>query len=176
MKNSYLLLGFAVFFFSCTKQNDCPGSNTGPTTNPPNPPAPPAPVTQVAISLNSQPMNITSLSYQRHRNGDAGSLSITASNAFQKVTAVASPFSVYRPPWSMIYVMEVSYFTRRDSLSDWGVTLSRPVPRDDKIYFDTGDPLDNKTVRGTFSGTFIEHSGTKEDQFIVVKGNFTLAF
>jgi len=175
MKNFTLLIVSSFFLFSCSKHSDWPSTNStsatgsGPSTTPP-------PVSNVSITINGQAMNITSLSYQRHRSGEAGSFSITASNAFQKVTAAASPFSQYNPPWSMIYVMEVSYFLRKDSLSGWGTTLPRITPRDDRIYFNTADPLDNKTVTGSFSGTFIELGGTKEEQFIVVSGNFTLAF
>jgi hypothetical protein len=174
MKNFTHFLLISLMLYSCSKQTES-------YTNPPRPPAPPpanpAPVTTVSISINGESMNITSLSYERHGKGAGGGISITASNKFQRVTAVTAPFYQYNPPWSMMYPMEVSYFTRADSLSGWGVTHPRPVPRDDRMIYDNSDPLSDKVVKGNFSGSFIEGiSPTKEEHFIIVTGNFALVF
>jgi hypothetical protein len=77
----------------------------------------------------------------------------------------------------MMYIMEVSYFTRTDSLSGWGVTYPRPVPRNEEIRFDNFTPLTDKIVKGNFLGTFLEGSGPiKEEHRITVTGSFVLVF
>jgi hypothetical protein len=175
MKNFTSLLLIAFVLSACNKETELPNNNRpGP---PPSPPPIAAPVTIVAISINGSSMEIKSLSYERHGKGAGGGISITASNNFQKVTGVTSPFYQYNAPWSMMYPMEVSYFTRVDSLSSWGVTHPRPVPRDDRMIYDNSDPLSDKVVKGNFSGSFIESNGpTKEEHFITLTGNFVLVF
>ncbi len=175
MKNFTNFLLISLMLYSCSKEKE-PGY-----TNPPQPPRPPAanpaPVTIVSILINDEIMKITSLSYERHGKGAGGGISITASNGLQKVTGVTAPFYQYNPPWSMMYPMEVSYFTRADSLSGWGVTHPRVVPRDDEMIYDGFDPLGEKVVTGHFSGSFIEGSSpTKEEHLVTVKGNFVLVF
>ena len=175
MKNFTLLLLISFAMISCKKENGSPYSN------PPSPPAPPRPApppaTYVAISINGTLMNITSLSYERHGSGVGGGISITAINNTQKVTGVTAPFYQYNAPWSMMYPMEVSYFTRADSLSSWGVTHPRPIPRDDKMVYESSAPLSDKIVKGYFYGSFIEGvSPTKEERRTVVNATFTLVF
>ena len=104
-------------------------------------------------------------------------MTITASNAFQKVTAEA--FNWYqRSAWRMVYRMQVSYFTRTDSLADWGETHTRPVPRDDEVRYENFLPLSDSVVRGTFAGSFNGGGGIVKGggNFITVKGNFKLVF
>jgi hypothetical protein len=175
MKNFTLLLFIVLVIASCKKDNDPP------YTNPPSPPAPPsqapAPVATISIFISGVPMTITSFSYTRHGKGAGGGISITATNNVQKVTAVTAPFYQYNAPWSMMYPMEVSYFTRTDSLSGWGVTHPRPVPRDDRVIYDSSDPLNDKLVKGNFSGNFILGSGpSKDEHAVTVSGNFGLVF
>lgn len=175
MRNFTKLLFISFLLFSCSKQNEGPGNSTGtPPGNPPVKPAPP--VTQLTIMINDTAMKITSLSYERHGSGAGGGMTITASNDVQKVTAVA--FNFYQnSPWDMIYQMEVSYFTRADSLSAWGGTYTRPVPRDDQLRFDNFTPLADSVVTGNFSGSFNGTGGLeKEGQATTVKGNFKLVF
>ncbi len=175
MKNSTLFLLISLVLCSCSKQNESPISNT--PSSPVSPPANPAPVTIVSILINGEVMNVKSLSYERHGKGAGGGISITASNNFQKITAVTAPFYQYNAPWSMMYPMEVSYFARADSLSGWGVTYPRVVPRDDRMIYDNSDPLNEKVVKGNFSGSFIGDSSTiKEQHLITVSGNFILVF
>ena len=175
MKNFTTLLLICLVLFSCKKENEAPINNP---QRPPSPPPPnSAPVTTVSVFLNGTPMNITSFSYERHGRGAGGGISITASNGLQKVTGVTAPFYQYNAPWSMIYPMEVSYFTRADSLSSWGVTHPRLVPRDDRMIYDDLDPLNDKLVRGNFSGSFLEEGGpAKEGNVTVVTGSFVLVF
>ena len=175
MKNFTTFLFFSLVLFSCTKQTESPNNNTTSSTG--SPPTNVAPVTQVSISVNGEIMNITSLSYERHGKGVGGGISITASNNVQKVTAVTAPFHTYNAPWSMMYPMEVSYFTKADSLSGWGVAYPRVVPRDDRMIYDNFDPLGDKVVKGNFSGSFNGASGpTKEEYRIIVTGYFALVF
>jgi hypothetical protein len=174
MKNFTTLVIICILMCACKKQVDLSSNNPpGPAAPPP---AAPAPVTTVSITINGTFMSITSLSYQRHGSGSGGGVFITAANNFQKVTAVASPFYQYDPPGSLVYLMEVSYFTRVDSLSGWGSSYPRAIPRDDKIIFDNCAPLSQKIVRGNFSGTFIEASGSKDEHPIRITGNFMLVF
>ena len=172
MKNFTPILLIVLLICSCKKENDPP------YTNPPSPPRPaPGPVTSVSIHINATAMEITSISFERHGTGAGGGISITASNKFQKVMAVTSPFYQYNAPWSMMYPMEVSYFTRADSSSGWGSTHPRPVPRDDKVYYDGLAPLSDNPLRGQFSGSFIEGvNPTKEERRVNIVGTFCLVF
>jgi len=179
MRNFTRLLLFSCLLFSCSKQNDAPGDTSGgPSGTTPAKPAPPAPpVTTVTITINDTAMNITSLTFGRYGSGMGGGTTITASNAFQKVTA--ETFNWYQQsPWSMMYTMQVSYFTRADSLADWGVTHTRPVPRDDEVRFENFLPLSDSVVRGSFSGSFNGGGGIEKGggNLIRVKGNFQLVF
>jgi hypothetical protein len=122
-------------------------------------------------------MKITSLTFSRYGKGMGGGMTITASNAFQKVTA--ETFNWYQQsPWSMMYTMQVSYFTRADSLADWGETHTRPVPRDDEVRYENFLPLTDSVVTGNFSGSFNGVGGIVKGggSFITVKGNFQLVF
>jgi hypothetical protein len=173
MKNFTTLVIIFILMCACNKQDDL-SNNYAPSPAAP-PPAAPAPVTTVSITVNGTFMSITSLSYRRQNSGPGGGVFITAANNLQKVTAVASPFYQYNPG-SLVYQMEVSYFTRLDSLNAWGSSYPRAIPRDDKIIFDNCAPLTQKTVSGNFSGTFIEASGSKDEHPIRITGNFMLAF
>ena len=175
MRNFTQLLLLSFLLYSCSKHNDGPGNNTG--GNPGSTPAKPAaPVTKVTITINDTAMHITSLSFERYGTGLGGGLTITASNAFQKVTA--ETFNFYQQsPWSMIYEEQVSYFARADSLSSWGSTYTRPVPRDDQVSFDNFTPLTDSVVTGNFSASFNGTGGiSKEGQAITIKGTFKLVF
>ena len=175
MKNFTTFSLIAFILCACNKETEFPNNNR--PVPPPSPPPIAVPVTTVSISINGTSMNITSLSYERHGKGVGGGVSITASNNVQKVVAVTSPFYQYNPPWSMMYPMEVSYFTTKDSLSGWGVTYPRPVPRDDRMIFDNSAPLSDKVVKGNFSASFIGANGsTKDEDRIVLTGYFVLVF
>lgn len=174
MKNFTPFLLISLVLYSCSKETEIP------YTNPPSPPAPPptnaAPVAGAMITIDGESMNITSLSYHRRPSGAGGGVFITASNNIQKVTAVASPFYQYSQG-SYTCMVEVSYFTRADSLSGWGVAYPRAMPRDDKIIFNNCLPLTQKVVSGNFSGSFIGPSGSlKEGDRIIVTGYFFLVF
>lgn len=174
MKNSTLLLPICLLFFSCAKDTDYVIGNN--TNSPASPPAPPT-ITQtssVTVSINGAPMTITSLTYNRHTGASAG-VWITAANDLQKVTAVASPFTEFGSGGYTCKV-EVSYFTRPDNVSAWGVSYPRPVPRNDKIMFNECTPLRSKILSGNFSGGFVEAAGTKDEHNINVAGNFSLVF
>jgi hypothetical protein len=174
MKNFTTLLIICIVMCACNKQDDYSNDNPLPPAAPP--PPNPVPVTSVSITIAGAEMSITSLSYHRQGSGSGGGVFINATNNLQKVTAAASPFYQYDPPGTLVYLMEVSYFTRRDSLSEWGSTYRRVIPRDDKIIFDNCAPLSQKMVRGNFSGTFIEAVDSKEQHPIYVSGNFALVF
>ena len=174
MKNFTLLLLICFLFFSCAKENECPGGYTNSTVSTP-PPPPPAPVATISISIDGAPMTITSFTYYRQLTG-VGEISITAANDLQKVTAVAKPI---RELGSGGYIgqMAVSYFTRTDNGSGWGVTYPRPIPRDDKMMFNECTPLRAKVINGYFSGSFIEPSSSpKEGDHVYITGNFSLVF
>jgi hypothetical protein len=176
MRNFTQLLLISILFFSCSKDHeDLPGSSN--TNLPAQPPAPPpAPVTTLSILVNDTVMNITSMSYERHGTGNGGGMTITASNNVQKVIATA--YNWYQnSPWQMMYTMEVSYFTRTDSTGDWGVTYTRPVPRDDRVMYNNFMPLADSVVTGNFTASFNAKEGNaKENKLITVKGNFQLVF
>jgi len=173
MRNFTRLLLLSCLLFSCSKQNDDPGGSRGPALSTPAAPAPP--VTAVSITVADTAMNITSLTYSRYGTGEGGGMTITAANAFQKVTA--ETFNWYQhSPWSMMYTMQVSYFTRADSLAAWGETHARPVPRDDEVRYENFLPLTDSVVRGNFSGSFNTGGIVKGGQLITVKGNFKLVF
>jgi len=174
MKNFTLLLLISFLFFSCDKENECPYSGTPSSPVSPSPPAS-RPVATIAISINGAPMTITSPNYYRQTNG----IWITAANDLQKVTAVASPFTEFGPGGNSGYTckVEVSYFTRSDKGSEWGVSYPRVVPRDDKIIFNECTPLRAKMLTGNFSGSFIEPgSSPKAGDHIYITGNFSLVF
>ena len=174
MKNFTLLLFICFLFFSCDKENECPYSSTSSSPLSPPPPAP-RPVATIAISINGAPMTVTSLNYYRQTSGTGG-IWITAANDLQKVTAVASPFTEFGGG-GYTCRMEVSYFTRTDKGSDWGVTYPRTIPRDDKIMFNECTPLRAKMLTGNFSGSFIEPSSSpKAGDHIYITGNFSLVF
>jgi len=177
MRNFTRLLLLSCLLFSCSKQNDdpagTPGGSRGPAPTTPAAPAPP--VTTVSITVADTAMNITSLTYSRYGTGEGGGMTITAANAFQKVTA--ETFNWYQhSPWSMMYTMQVSYFTRADSLAAWGETHARPVPRDDEVRYENFLPLTDSVVGGNFSGSFNTGGIVKGGQLITVKGNFKLVF
>ncbi len=175
MRNFTQLLLLSFLLFSCSKHNDSPGNNAG--SNPVSTPAAPAaPVTTVSIMINDTAMHITALSYARYGSGIGGGLSITASNGTQKVTA--ETFNFYQhSAWDMIYQEEVSYFSREDSLSSWGGTYARPIPRDDEVRFNNFTPLSDSVVTGHFSASFIGTGDIgKESQVTTVKGTFKLVF
>ncbi|MDO6432778.1 hypothetical protein Q4E93_19380 [Flavitalea sp. BT771] len=175
MRNFTRLLLLSCLLFSCSKHNDGPGGSSGPSPAPPAVPA--APQTTVTVTINDTVMKITSLSYSRYGSGEGGGMTITAANAFQKV--MAKTFNWYqRSPWSMMYTMEVSYFTRADSLADWGEDYTRPAPRDDEVRYENFLPLSDSVVRGDFSGTFNGSGGIVKGggNGIKVKGNFKLVF
>ena len=174
MRNFAMLLFISLLLFSCSKQNDDPGGNTGSTSQ--LPPVTPAPVTKLTIMINDTIMTITSLTYGRYGSGTGGGMTITASNDIRKVTADVLNF-YQQSPWDMMYEQEVSYFTRADSLSAWGGNYTRPVPRDDRVTFDNFTPLSDSVVTGGFSASFNEAGGVvKEGQAITIKGNFKLVF
>lgn len=175
MRNFTRLLLFSFILFSCSKQNATPGGNTGGVAGS-TPVKPVAPVTAVTILINNTAMNITSLSFERYGSGMGGGVTITASNSVQKVKAEA--FNFYQQnPWGMIYQEQVSYFTRADSLQDWGAGYTRPVPRDDEVRFDNFTPLSDSVVNGSFSGSFNSPDYiSREGQSIIIKGNFKLVF
>ena len=173
MRNFTRLLLLSCLLFSCSKQNDDPAGTPGPKPAAPAPPA--APVTTVSITVDDTAMNITSLTFSRYGSGEGGGMTITAANAFQKVTA--ETFNWYQhSPWSMMYTLQVSYFTRADSLADWGETHVRPMPRDDEVIYENFLPLSDSVVRGNFWGSFNAGGIAKGGQFITVKGNFKLVF
>lgn len=176
MRNFTLLLLISLLLFSCSKQNEVPGGSMGGSSGrtPAKPPAPPA--TKVTVTINDTAMNITSLSFGRHGDGNGGGMMITASNALQKVTAEVFHF-YQNSPWDMMYQQEVSYFTRTDSLQPWGETYTRVVARDDGVLFDNFTPLSDSVVTGNFGASFNGPGSTpKEGKLIVVKGNFKLVF
>ena len=177
MRKIALFLFISFLLFSCSKENDRPDGNPGgPSGSAPTKPAPP--VTKVTIMINDTAMDITSLSFERYGSGNGGGVKITASNAVQKV--MAATFNWYQQsPWGMIYQEEVSYFTRADSLADWGEGYTRPVPRDDRVSFDNFTPLADSVVTGAFGGTFNGGNGnvkTGVGQAVKVQGSFKLVF
>lgn len=177
MRNFTLFLFISFLLFSCSKQNESPDGNPGgPSGSAPAKPV--APVTKVTIIINDTAMEITSLSFERYGSGMGGGVKITASNAVQKV--MASTFNWYQQsPWGMIYQEEVSYFTRADSLGDWGGTYTRPVPRDDQVTFDNFTPLADSVVTGGFSASFNGGNGNVKGgvgQGVRVQGSFKLVF
>jgi len=177
MQNFTRLLLISFLLFSCSKQNESPGDPSGRPPQP-TPPKTETPTTKLTIMINDTAMNIASLSYERHGSGTGGGMTITASNAIQKVTAVV--FNFYQnSPWDMIYQEEVSYFTRADSLGDWGGTYTRPIPRDDGVTFDNFTPLADSVVTGLFSASFNKGGVIKGEggqPSITIKGNFKLVF
>jgi hypothetical protein len=104
-------------------------------------------------------------------------MTIAATNALQKVTAEGFHFYQHSA-FDMMYTQEVSFFTRADSLADWGVTHTRPVPRDDGVRFQNFSPLSDSVVSGSFSGSFNGGGGIEkgEGDVIRVKGSFMLVF
>jgi hypothetical protein len=125
--------------------------------------------------INDTAMNITSLSFERHGDGDGGGMTIIANANFQKV--IAEVYNFYQPnPLGWIYTEEVDYLTRDDSSSTWGGDYTRPVPRDDRVTFDNFTPLSDSVVTGNFSASFYSTGSTKETKTITVRGNFQLVF
>ena len=120
-------------------------------------------------------MNITSLSFERHGDGNGGGMTIIANNNVQKV--IAEIYNFYQNnPLGMIYTEQVDYSTRDDSSSSWGGDYTRPVPRDDQVAFDNFTPLSDSVVTGNFSASFYSNGSTKEKKTITVKGSFQLVF
>lgn len=169
---TYLLL-IPFVLLACTKQNENPSGNGGNNNNNGSGTPPPSskPTTQVSILIDDSPMVITSFDYQR----GSASLSITATNAKQKVTA--NVYNFYQTSaWNMMYTMEVSYFTRPDSLSGWGTGYTRPVPRDDEVRFVNFTPLKDSLVTGDFSGSFAPETVAKLNGAVTIRGSFQLVF
>ena len=167
---TYLLL-IPFVLLACSKQNENPSGSGGNNNSSGTPPPPSKPTTRVSILVDDSPMVITSLAYQR----GSAQLSITATNATQKVTA--DVYNFYQTSaWNMMYTMEVSYFTRPDSLSGWGTGYTRPAPRDDEVRFVNFTPLKDSLVTGDFSGSFAPAIVTKLDGPVTIKGSFQLVF
>jgi hypothetical protein len=173
MRNFTSLLLFAILLCSCSKNGD--NSPRG-ISNAPRQPITQrvTPVTNVSITINDAAMNITSLSFERHGDGDGGGMTIIANDNFQKV--IAEIYNFYQTkPYGMIYTEEVDYLARDDSSSSWGGDYTRPVPRDDQVTFNNFTPLSDSVVTGNFSASFYS-TGGEEKKTINVRGSFQLVF
>jgi len=179
MRNFTWLLILSFLVFSCSKQNQDPGSGTpSAPAGPRTPAAPAAPTTAVTITVNGAPMAIDSLTFSRYGGGEGGGMTITALNAGQKVTAEVYHFYQHSG-FDMMYTMEVSYFTRGEGQTGWGDSYKRPIPRDDEVRFNNFTPLSDSVVTGSFSGTFDGGGGIEKGgagQGISIQGNFGLVF
>ncbi|PWU24318.1 hypothetical protein C5B42_00055 [Candidatus Cerribacteria bacterium 'Amazon FNV 2010 28 9'] len=125
--------------------------------------------------INDTAMKITSLSFERHGDGNGGGMTIIANDNVQKVIAEVYNFYQTNPP-GMIYTEEVSYLTRQNSSGSWDDVYARPLPRDDQVTFDNFTPLSDSVVTGNFSATFYSTDSAKEKKTITVRGTFQLVF
>lgn len=174
MRNFTSLLLFAILLCSCSKNDDNSpnGINNAPRQQNTQRVTP---VTNVSIMINDTAMNITSLSFERHGDGNGGGMTIIANDNVQKVIAEVHNF-YQTNPLAMIYTEEVSYLTPEDSSGCWGGVYKRPVPRDDQVTFCNFTPLSDSLVTGNFSASFYSTGSTKEIKTITVRGSFQLVF
>ncbi len=174
MRNFTSLLLFAVVLSSCSKNDDnLPNS----ISNTPRQPITQrvTPVTKVSVMINGIAMNVMSLSFERHGDGNGGGMTIIANDNVQKV--IAKAYNFYQTnPLAMMYTMEVSYLTRQDTSSSWDEVYTRPVPRDDQVMFENFTPLSDSLVTGNFSASFCSTGDAKEKKTITVSGSFQLVF
>jgi len=148
---------FLTGILSCSKQAANPQSPVIPTA-----PAPPP----VVITIDSLPMNITTLTYNRFHTEYGGAFNIIASNALQKVAVSATNF--WQEGWgNFMYTPGVVYSTRPDSLSAW----TDYTTRDADLYFDSMLPLTDSITVGYFDANY-----NADKTAIRIKGNFRLPF
>jgi len=144
MKQLYLFAFVIVLLFACSKEHEQS------TYIPPSPPVPAKPkdTSYIRVTINEQPMLITTMSYDRGNS----SLHMLVANDLQKVEVFTYNF------WgtSMLnyqYTYYITYAYRSDTLSDWTVQQA-PNYATSVDYNCCELPTKDSPVDGTFSAGF----------------------
>ncbi|PWT97337.1 MAG: hypothetical protein C5B52_14060 [Bacteroidetes bacterium] len=168
MKFYLLSLLFTMAFVSCQKSNldGGAGTNNNSSNNShDNSIRNNVKPSSITVSINGDPMKVTSISYDR----SSSTFNLSAQNSLQKVDVYC--FHIYGSSGlNYQYQDSLNYSVRDDSLSAWYTTRATNYGR---VDFDCcAFPVADSIVAGNFSGLFALEG--KDDLSVV--GNFYLVF
>jgi hypothetical protein len=168
--------------FSCNKQSATPaGSNSNPygpgATTGSSPQGAAGPAASVSFLVNSNPLVVTSISYDR-TGSTTGTFNFSAWNALQRVDVYCFSFDE-QSGFNYQFSDSINYSTRPDSLTAW--TTVRAVNWGTVTFDCCVAPLTDSVISGVYSGNFASGNPDLSKNpgnvpGLAVNGNFYLLF